>query len=153
MFQTMVGGRLHLVTLLEPSPFTHPLPVGAAAPPALTPVLSLMLEQSSVMSAPLSSVMSVIPLRLLESSMAQSLERLSCWYCRAGSWMAWISMLESTSFPTLCQEGKVGDETEIEAGFDCSEMGKAKPIEQQSAPGSCAGHHQSTGALVMPPPT
>lgn len=106
MLQTMVGGRLHLVTLLQPSPFTRPLPVGAAASPALTPVLSLMLEQSSVMSAPLSSVMSVIPLRLLESSMAQSLERLSCWYCRAGSWMAWISMLESTSFPTLCQEGK-----------------------------------------------
>lgn len=58
------------------------------------------------MSAPLSSVMSVIPLRLLESSMAQSLERRSCWYCRAGSWMAWMSMLESTSFPTLCQDGE-----------------------------------------------
>lgn len=57
------------------------------------------------MSAPLSSVMSVIPLRLLESSMAQSLERRSCWYCRAGSWMAWMSMLESTSFPTLRQDG------------------------------------------------
>lgn len=88
-------------------PLTCPLPLAAApTPPALTPVLSLMLEQSSVMSAPLSSVMSVMPLRLLESSMAQSLERLSCWYWRAGSWMAWMSMLESTSFPTLCQEGK-----------------------------------------------
>lgn len=89
------------------TPFTCPLPIPAAlTPSALTPVLSLMLEQSSVMSAPLSSVISVMPLRLLESSMAQSLERLSCWYWRAGSWMAWISMLESTSFPTLRQEGK-----------------------------------------------
>lgn len=89
------------------NPFVCPLPVPVApTAPGLTPVLSLMLEQSSVMSAPLSSVISVMPLKLLESSMAQSLERLSCWYWRAGSWMAWISMLESTSFPTLRQEGK-----------------------------------------------
>lgn len=69
----------------------------------LTPVFSLMLEQSSEISVPLSvkSVTSVIPLMLLESSAVQSLKRLSCWYCRAGSWIAWMSRLESTSFPTL----------------------------------------------------
>lgn len=73
----------------------------ASAP--LTPVFSLMLEQSSEMSVPLSvkSVTSVMPLMLLASSMVQSLKRLSCWYCRAGSWIAWMSKLESTSFPTL----------------------------------------------------
>lgn len=69
----------------------------------LTPVFSLMLEQSSEMSVPLSvkSVTSVMPLMLLASSVVQSWERLSCWYCRAGSWIAWMSKLESTNFPTL----------------------------------------------------
>ncbi len=69
----------------------------------LTPVFSLMFEQSSEMSVPLSvkSVTSVMPLMLLASSVVQSWERLSCWYCRAGSWIAWMSKLESTSFPTL----------------------------------------------------
>lgn len=69
----------------------------------LTPVFSLMFEQSSEMIVPLSvkSVASVMPLMLLVSSVIQSLERLSCWYCSAGSWIAWISKLESTSFPTL----------------------------------------------------
>lgn len=62
-----------------------------------------MLEQSSEMSVPLSvkSVMSVMPLMLLASSVVQSWDRLSCWYCRAGSWIAWMSKLESTNFPTL----------------------------------------------------
>lgn len=130
MQQELLWGRLHLETLLQAPPLTHRLPRSCCTdPPALTPVLSLMLEQSSVMSAPLSSVMSVMPLRLLESSMAQSLERLSCWYCRAGSWMAWISMLESTSFPTLCREGKQVMK-QIQAGYSCSELGKPKPRDQ-----------------------
>lgn len=71
-----------------------------------------MLEQSSEMSVPLSvkSVTSVRPLMLLVSSMFQSWERLSCWYCRAGSWMAWMSKLESTSFPTLKTQNQTTDE-------------------------------------------
>lgn len=79
----------------------------ASAP--LTPVFSLMLEQSSEMSVPLSvkSVTSVMPLMLLASSVVQSLKRLSCWYCSAGSWIAWMSKLESTSFPTLSTQSNL----------------------------------------------
>lgn len=60
------------------------------------------------MSVPLSvkSVTSVMPLMLLASSMVQSWQRLSCWYCSGGSWMAWMSKLESTSFPTLSTQIK-----------------------------------------------
>lgn len=68
---------------------------------ALTPLLSLTAVHSSSIRALMPSVGSIIPHRWL--STAQSLARLSCWYCRAGSWMAWMSMLVSTSFPTLAE--------------------------------------------------